>query len=58
MLNGHNDNNDNKNNINNNNLLMITSINNNKINELKRKIDTITKCQKPYISKMLNKLLL
>jgi len=51
MLNGHNDYNGNKNNINNNNLLMITSINYNKINELKRKIDTITKYQKPYIQK-------
>ena len=37
---------------------MITSINNNKINELKRNIDTIARYQKPYISKMLNKLLL
>jgi hypothetical protein len=57
MLNVHNDNNDN-NNITINDLLMITSINNNKIDELKRKIVTITKYQKPYISKMLNKLLL
>jgi hypothetical protein len=32
--------------------------NNNKIEELKRKIDAITRYQKPYISKMLNKLLL
>jgi hypothetical protein len=31
--------------------------NNIKIEELKRKIDTITRYQKPYISKMLNKLL-
>jgi hypothetical protein len=31
---------------------------NNDIEELKRKIDTITRYQKPYISKMLNKLLL
>jgi hypothetical protein len=37
---------------------MITNINNNKINELKRNIDTIARYQKPYISKMLNKLLL
>jgi hypothetical protein len=37
---------------------MIISINNNKINELKRKIYTITKYQKSYISKILNKLLL
>ena len=33
-------------------------IENNDIEELKRKIDTITIYQKPYISKMLNKLLL
>ena len=33
-------------------------IENNDIEELKRKIDTITRYQKPYISKMLNKLLL
>jgi hypothetical protein len=33
-------------------------IENNYIKELKRKIDTITRYQKPYISKMLNKLLL
>ena len=58
MLNDYNDNNNHKNNINNNNLLIVTSNNNSKINELKRKIDTITKYQKPYISKMLNKLLL
>jgi hypothetical protein len=32
--------------------------NDNGIEELKRKIDTITIYQKPYISKMLNKLLL
>jgi integrase len=32
--------------------------NNNKIEELKRKIDTLTRYQKPYISKMLNNLLL
>ena len=32
--------------------------NNNGITELQRKIDTITRYQKPYISKMLNKLLL
>jgi hypothetical protein len=37
---------------------MIISINDNKINDLKRKIYTITKYQKPYISRMLNKLLL
>ena len=30
---------------------MITSINNNKINELKRKIDTIPKYQKPIFQK-------
>ena len=34
------------------------NIENNDIEELKRKIDTITRYQKPYISKMLNKLLL
>ena len=33
-------------------------IENNKIEDLKRKIDTITRYQKPYISKMLNKVLL
>ena len=33
-------------------------IENNIIEELKRKIDTITRYQKPYISKMLNKLLI
>ena len=33
-------------------------IENNNIEELKRKIDTITRYQKPYISKMLNKLLI
>ena len=34
------------------------NIENNDIEELKRKIDTITRYQKPYISKMLNNLLL
>lgn len=34
------------------------NIENNDIKELKRKIDTIARYQKPYISKMLNKLLL
>jgi hypothetical protein len=34
------------------------NIENNDIKELKRKIDAITRYQKPYISKMLNKLLL
>lgn len=36
---------------------MITGINNNKIDELKRKIVTITKYQKLHISNMLNKFL-
>lgn len=39
-------------------IIAVNDIENNKIEELKRKIDTITRYQKPYISKMLNELLL
>lgn len=41
-----------------NTIVAVNDIENNKIEELKRKIDTITRYQKPYISKMLNELLL
>ena len=40
------------------NVKLDINIENNDITELQRKIDTITRYQKPYISKMLHKLLL